>query len=112
FWPEQSAIGKHVRFIGEQESRTVVGVVGDVRAFDLTRDAPSFIAGTIYVPYTLKATHENGRIPTEMTLVVRTVADPSRAGAQLRDLVSEMSREIAVSDVKPMQGYLSEALAT
>jgi putative ABC transport system permease protein len=112
FWPEQSAIGKHVRFVGEQESRTVVGVVGDVRAYDLTRDAPSFMAGTLYVPYSLKATQENGRIPTEMTLVVRTALEWSRVGAGLRGMVFEMSRDIAVSDVKPMQGYLSDAMAT
>jgi putative ABC transport system permease protein len=112
FWPDESAVGKQVRFVGEQEWRTVVGVVGNVRAYDRTRDAPAFFAGTIYVPYTLRATQEDGRIPTEMTLVVRTGSDPSRAVAGLRALVSEMSREIAVSGVKPMQGYLSEAIAT
>ena len=112
FWPDESAVGKQVRFIGEQEWRTVVGVVANVRAHDLTRDVPAFIAGTLYVPYTLKATQEDGRIPAEMTLVVRTVANASHVGAVLRGLVSEMSREMVFSDVKPMQGYLSEAIAT
>jgi predicted permease len=112
FWPDGSAVGKQVRFVGEQEWRTVIGVVADVRAYDLTRDVPAFIAGTLYVPYTVNATQEDGRIPAEMTLVVRTIADASHVGAALRGLVSEMSREVVVSDVKPMQGYLSEAIAT
>ena len=47
-----------------------------------------------------------------MTLVIRTLSDPSRVGAALRDLVFDASREMTISDVKPMQGYLSEAIAT
>jgi ABC-type antimicrobial peptide transport system permease subunit len=112
FWPDESAVGKQVRFVGEQEWRTVIGVVADVRAYDLTRDAPSFIAGTVYVPYTVKATQEDGLIPAEMTVIVRTLSDASRVGVRLRGLVFEMSREVAVSDVKTMQGYLSDAMAT
>jgi len=89
----------------------VIGVVADVRAYNLTSDAPSFIAGTVYVPYTPRATQEDGRIPAEMTLVVRTPSDLPRVGAALRDLVFEFSREVAVSDVKSMRRYLSDAIA-
>src|SRR5205814_6816285 len=35
FWPGQNAIGKHVRFVGEKEWRTVIGVINDVHAYDL-----------------------------------------------------------------------------
>lgn len=111
FWPDGSAVGKQIRFVGEQEWRTVIGVVADVRAYNLTSDVPSFIAGTVYVPYTPRATQEDGRMPAEMTLVVRTPSDLPRVGAALRDLVLEMSREVAVSDVKTMQRYLSDAMA-
>ena len=111
FWPEGSAVGKQIRFVGELEWRTVIGVVADVRAYNLTSDAPSFIAGTVYVPYTPRATQEDGRIPAEMTLVVRTPSDLPRVGAALRDLVFEFSREVAVSDVKSMRRYLSDAIA-
>jgi predicted permease len=111
FWPDASAVGKQVRFVGEQDWRTVVGVVADVRAYDLTRDVPSFIAGAVYVPYTVNATQEDGLIPSEMTLVVRTVSDTARVGARLRRLVFEMSRDVTVSDVKSMEGYLSDAMA-
>ena len=37
FWKGQNPIGRHLRFVGEKEWRTVIGVVADVRAFDLRR---------------------------------------------------------------------------
>ena len=82
-----------------------------MRAYDLTRDVPSFIAGAVYVPYTVNATQEDGEIPSEMTLVVRTLSDTQRVAAGLRRLVFEMSRDVTVSDVKSMEGYLSDAMA-
>jgi hypothetical protein len=33
FWPGQSPLGRHVRFVGEPHWHTIVGVVTDVRAF-------------------------------------------------------------------------------
>ena len=40
FWTGQNPIGRHLRFVGEREWRTVIGVVADVRAFDLRRSVP------------------------------------------------------------------------
>jgi predicted permease len=112
FWPGVSAIGKRIRFVGEQEWRTVVAVVADVRGYDLTRDVPGWIEGTAYVPYTLKATQEDGRIPSEMTLVVRSVSNGTRFGAELRRTLAGINREVVVSDVKSMQDSLAESIAT
>ena len=112
FWPAESPIGKRIRFVGEQEWRTVVAVVADVRAYDLTRDAPGWIEGTAYVPYSLKATQEDGRIPSEMTLVVRTVSNRTLFGAELRRTLTGINREVVVSDVKSMQDSLAESIAT
>jgi predicted permease len=112
FWPNESPIGKQLRFVNEREWRTVVGVAADVRALDLTKDVPGFITGIVYVPYTAAATQEDGRIPTEMTLVVRTASDTQAAGAELRRLVASASREVAVGDVKAMDSYVSDSVAT
>ena len=112
FWPAESAIGKRIRFVGEEEWRTVVAVVADVRAYDLTRDVPGWIEGTAYVPYTLKATQEDGRIPSEMTLVVRTVSNRALFGSELRRTLAGLNREVVVSDVKSMQDALAESIAT
>ena len=50
FWPGGSPLGGRVRYVGDTHWHTIVGVVDDVRAFDLTRDTPEFIAGAIYFP--------------------------------------------------------------
>ncbi len=71
FWKEQNPIGRHIRFVGEPHWHTIVGVVADVRAFDLTRDVPEWIAGSVYVPYGPNATMEDGRMPTDMTAGAR-----------------------------------------
>ncbi len=72
FWGDRSPIGEQVRFKGENHWRTIVGIAGDVRAYDLTKSVPDYIEGTLYVPYSTNATMENGRLPSDMAVVVRT----------------------------------------
>ena len=55
-----------------------------MRAFDLTRNVPSWMAGAVYVPHGPNATMEDGRIPMDMTLAVRTSMDTARSAAMLR----------------------------
>ena len=78
FWPGRNPIGTHVRFVGDSDWHTVVGVVADVRAHDLTSNVPDWIKGTAYVPHGPKATLEDGRIPTEMTLTMPHVHGTDR----------------------------------
>jgi putative ABC transport system permease protein len=112
FWPENEAIGRQIRFVGETRWHTIVGVVGDVRAHDLRRDVPGWIDGTIYVPYTPNATLEDGRIPVEMSVAVLTAADVPDVGARLRQVVGTLSGEVPVSDVRTMGASLSGAVAS
>jgi predicted permease len=112
FWGDDRAIGRQFRFVGEKHWHTVVGVVGDVRAHDLRRDVPDWIVGTAYVPYSPKATLENGRIPAEMTIAVATTADTSHVEATLRQIIGGLSQEIPVSDVHTMRTTVSEAVAS
>ena len=112
FWPGQSALGKHVRFSRENEWRTVVGVINDVRAYDLQHNTPEFMRGTIYVPYGPKATLEGGRVPAEMTIVVQTGAGEGQVSAMLHRTVAGFSAEVPVSELKTMRTVVSEAVAT
>jgi putative ABC transport system permease protein len=112
FWTDGTAIGKRIRFVGEQHWHTIVGVVGDVRAHDLRQDVPDWIEGTAYVPYSPKATLEEGRIPAEMTIAVVSSTDASRFGQTLGDIVGSLSREIPVSDVRTMRTAVSDAVAS
>jgi predicted permease len=86
FWPDRSAVGGYVRFVGESQWRIVIGVVADVLAHDLTRAEPEFIDGTLYVPLTIDATLEDQRLPAGMIAVLDTDLTPSALRAQLARL--------------------------
>ena len=111
FWPGENAVGKHIRLLDDTDWRTVVGVVEDVRAYDLQTDIPNWMKGTAYVPYNSSSTLEDKRMPAEMTIVIRTTADESQAGGILREAATRLNREIPVSEVKTMSTLVSEAVA-
>ena len=111
FWPGRNPIGTHVRFVGDSDWHTVVGVVADVRAHDLTSNVPDWIKGTAYVPHGPKATLEDGRIPTEMTLTMRTSMEPTEAAAAVRDAVRRISHEVVIGNVRPMRAVVADAVA-
>jgi len=112
FWPNQNAIGKHVRLLGDKSWRTIVGVIPDVRAYDIQRNAPNWISGTTYVPYNATATLEDRRVPADMTIAIRTASDDSQIATMLRNSVAALNQEAPVSEVKTMDAVVSEAVST
>ena len=112
FWPGQDAIGKHIRLLGEMNWRTVVGITADVRAFNLQRTTPDFMRGTIYVPLSSTSTLEDKRVPSEMTIAVRTNSDESQIGAMLQRIVAGLNHDVPISEVRTMNAVLSEAVST
>jgi predicted permease len=112
FWPGQNAIGQHVRLLDEMNWRTVVGIAADVRAYDLQKTIPSWIKGTVYVPYSPTSTSEDRRVPAEMTVAVRTSSDESQVGSMLQRIVASLNHDVPVSEVKTMSAVLSEAVST
>ncbi len=112
FWPNGDAVGKHVRFVKETTWRTVVGVVADVRAFDLQTSEPDYMKGTAYVPYTRDATLEDGRLPVEMSIVVRTNTDDPGATNLLRNTLTAAIPNVPVSEFKTMREVVSDAASS
>jgi putative ABC transport system permease protein len=111
FWPNQNALGKHIRLLDDKTWRTIVGVISDVRAYDLQRNSPRWIDGTAYVPYNPTATLEDRRVPSEMTVAIRTASDDSQIAAMLRDSLAALNHEVPVSEVKTMGAVVSEAVS-
>jgi len=112
FWEDGDPVGKHVRFVGENEWRTVVGVVVDVRAYDLQNNEPDFMKGTAYVPYTPAATLEDGRLPAEMTIAVRTTSNNPETANRLRNTLARSAPNIPITEFRSMRTVVSEATST
>jgi len=115
FWNDQNVVGTHIRLSGEKEKedwRTIVGVVPDVRAYDLQRTIPEWMNGTIYLPYNESATLEGGRVPSDMSLVVQTALEESQFQNALRRAISSLGAEIPVTELKPMHAVVSDSVST
>jgi len=68
--------------------------------------------GTIYVPLSSTSTLEDKRVPSEMTIAVRTNSDESQIGAMLQRIVAGLNHDVPVSEVRTMNAVLSEAVST
>jgi predicted permease len=112
FWPGGDAVGRHVRFVGEKTWRTVVGIVADIRAYDLQNNEPAFMRGTAYVPYTPAATLEDGRLPAEMTITVRTSSDNVESANLLHNTLAGAAPNIPITEFRTMRTVVSEASST
>jgi putative ABC transport system permease protein len=101
WWPNQDPIGKRMRLPGitpEQGQiwRTVVGVAQDVKQAGL--DAAH--TTQVYLPH---AQYRNDYL----TLVVRTASDPLSRAHAVRQQVSALDKDLAVSDIASMEQVLS-----
>lgn len=106
FWPGQDPCGKLIRPVWDRHWRTVVGVVGDVRQYKLTRGSPDGISGVVYMPYP-QAVGLNRQLPAAMTLLVRTAADSARVADEIRGIVSALSANVPVGEVRTMDSVVS-----
>jgi len=111
YWPSGNALGSHVRFSRDPEWRTVVGIVPDVRAYDLQNSVPDYIKGTIYVPYSPNATVEGGVVPSDMTVVIQASLDESQIQDVLRRTTAALNAEVPVSEIKLMSSVVSESVS-
>jgi putative ABC transport system permease protein len=106
FWPGEDPIGKHIRVVWDQQWRSVVGVVGDVRQFDLANNSPGGISGAFYMPYP-QAVGLNRQLPVAMNLLVGTAAEPFAITDEVRRLVTDLNPNVPVSDVRTMEAIVT-----
>jgi len=113
FWPGKDPVGEHIKPSWMDHWWTVVGVVGDVRENDMATDIAGWIDGVIYTAYGPHAVRSRGpeAPPAEMTLVIRTTDNRLQLGAELQSVVSELNREVPVTQVETMEGWIAEAVS-
>jgi putative ABC transport system permease protein len=109
-WPGEEAIGKRLRIevwstrngpIALEPLWTeVVGIVENVRSSGLDRDD----AETIYLPYNLYAV-------SELSLLVRSAADPARLTEEIRERMTGIDPDLAVFNFREMDDWIAESVA-
>ncbi|HET9726189.1 MAG TPA: FtsX-like permease family protein, partial [Gemmatimonadales bacterium] len=112
-WPGQDPIGKRVACCepgpdGGPNWKTVVGVLADVHARGLGREAPA----EFYLPMGQAPKAAWRWIDRTMTLAVRTSGEPIAAAPALRDAVWGLDRSLPVYNIATMGDRQSESLAS
>ncbi|MEE8362201.1 MAG: ABC transporter permease, partial [Gemmatimonadales bacterium] len=114
FWPDEDPIGKRVTFetedIGDHDMqgariyRTVVGVVKNVRHYEL--ESPSRIQ--LYIPMA-----QSGRSwSSGMTLLAKTSGDPLALSSAVWREVQAMDSDVPLRDINTAEGYVQESMAS
>ncbi len=110
FWPGEDPIGKHIKPSGEELWRTVVGVVGDVRQYSLSKDRPDWVVGALYMPYA-QSSRGDGRIPAAMTLLVKARTDSESLAGEIRSLAQDQDPNLPVGQVLPLDEVVSGSIS-
>jgi putative ABC transport system permease protein len=106
FWPDENPIGKRIRLVWEGQWRTVTGVVGDVRQYDLTDKSPDGIKGAFYMPYA-QSVGLDRNLPVAMNLILRTRATSSQVANEIRQMVASVNPNLPVSETRSLETLVS-----
>jgi putative ABC transport system permease protein len=98
-WGDADPVGKELQF-QRPERYLVVGVVGDVRQYDLSTEPTA----AMYFP-------APPSLWDNMTVVIRTTGDPERAAALLRQSVKQLDPNQPIFNVRTMDQWLERSAA-
>jgi putative ABC transport system permease protein len=102
YWPNDSAVGKRVRFGPPEDNEpwhTIVGVVRTVRHQRMQEDTRE----SVYLPHQ--------QIPVGgLTLVARTASDPREITAAIRREVAQIDRDQPISEIATMEEVVAESI--
>jgi len=104
FWPGEEAVGKRIgagRIRRPEDWIQVVGVVKDVRQFELTADPKP----QMYLSY------KQAGFFAPRDLVVKTDVDPTSMAATVRNAVWEIDKDQPVSNIRTMDEILADSIA-
>jgi putative ABC transport system permease protein len=100
-WPNESALGKRLRFASDDRWWTIVGIVADTKHFLLNE--PQLIQA--YVPHA-----QRPQIFT--TIAVRSVGDPLPLAGAIRSAIWRVDKDQPVWGVSSMDGILDSAIGS
>jgi predicted permease len=101
YWPNEDAIGQHIRNGSKSPWATIVGIVEHVKNSDLAGDQ---IKGRYYYPMYQQPFRD-------ATLVVRTEGDPGAVSGAIRAAVSAVDPSEPISRLRNLSSMVAESLA-
>lgn len=102
YWPNGDAIGQHVGYPSDTNWMTIIGVVPDTKQDSLRDTAMT----SMYVPWTQRSVMSGN----EYWILARSGGDPASLSASIRQIVREIDRSVAVSDVRTMNAVVSASI--
>ena len=106
FFPNENAIGQHLRYKSDNPWITIVGIVGDVRGFGLDKEVKS----EIYLPYQQQRSFNYNPL-SRMHLVVRTMENPNAIASSLLDSIREIDKSLPTPQPRTMETVLAVSIA-
>jgi putative ABC transport system permease protein len=107
YWPNEDPVGRHIRIesTGDEETRTVIGVVSDLRNQGMSLHA----LPEMYVPYVQEPVQfppHIGRSRLAMNYVARTRSSSDNLADTIRRAVAEVDPGLSISGLATMQERL------
>jgi putative ABC transport system permease protein len=103
YWPNETPIGRRIRFSKDGKWKTVVGVVGDVT---LGKPGDGFSRMEIYYPWS-----QESRRASQRTLIVRTSTEAMDLIASVKSAIWALDKDQPIYQINLVEDRLSEALA-
>jgi putative ABC transport system permease protein len=100
YFPGEDPLGKRITFDDGESWMSIVGVIGDVKQLGLDSNAKP----EVYFPYLQAAS-------PEMSVVVRTTADPLNLTAAVKSEIQKIDKDLPVGDSETMQQLLAMSIS-
>jgi putative ABC transport system permease protein len=102
FWPNESAVGKHIRVVGESSDREVLGVVADAKYHNIAENPAAYL----YLP----ELQDQSEMP-DPQLVIRTRGTPMGLARAVENEVAELDPRVPVSNVETLDQQIMDSLS-
>jgi putative ABC transport system permease protein len=107
-WPGIDPVGHTLKMFNDKSPWvTIVGLVANVRARGIQEETPA----TMYFPYSQSGASAY-YMPSEMTLVVKTVGDPALIGPSVRSTIRSLDPRLVISQVKTMDVVVTDSISS
>ncbi|MEN8183225.1 MAG: FtsX-like permease family protein, partial [Myxococcota bacterium] len=96
YWPDETAVGKEIRRVGQEMPYRIVGVAGDTEVWTLGEDFAPFV-------YLIRSQGT----PAGANIIARGSIPDTEIAGQLRQAIREVDSQLVIMETKTMREHLS-----